>query len=490
MKDSDLFPLFPKRKYLPDELLYSLVARHHYLGGFPRGETCSQAWFGWPGSFRTPHLLSPLDFYSTCVLPSSDSNEDIEKHTIFGFYSVLLTPEEAVTSRQALKQDAVGAKNYFWGVSPKAFSSRHPLKACMQCIATDKQKIGVAYWRTTHQTPGLWICPIHGCMLRYPDFRHCRIAQIWHLPHAITTWISPFADSDEDATTPLRKIKLQRLATNSMYLRTLCAEVHIDVKRLYSVIHKRLETRELESHLIDNESADFEFYRKFPEFSRICDNLLQRGRTLNRTLLGNNILERMLTVVVLVNELFDSAEQFFATYNANKYESPPPQAIVRSTSEYQFTPERRERRAEEKKCIYRLQTGQAMADNPTLGLLAPKLLFPKAYRWLSKFDRTWLQVHRAEMATAYNNSERHNLPPNDALDVALVRQVQNQLIAIEQRTLNKTISLTKLYAHAPELRKKMAMLERLPRTLKLVKEIQYAQLRRNEPNFHLAFDLL
>src|SRR5258707_529671 len=39
------------------------------------------------------------------------------------------------------------------------------LRRCPDCVKSDRQQYGEAYWHRLHQVPGVRICPIHDCVL-------------------------------------------------------------------------------------------------------------------------------------------------------------------------------------------------------------------------------------------------------------------------------------------------------------------------------------
>lgn len=45
------------------------------------------------------------------------------------------------------------------------YSRDQRVRACPECIAEDREQQSYAYWRRSHQVPGLYACPRHGCDL-------------------------------------------------------------------------------------------------------------------------------------------------------------------------------------------------------------------------------------------------------------------------------------------------------------------------------------
>lgn len=47
------------------------------------------------------------------------------------------------------------------GLMPSRVGAAHPLKACGECIAEDRRKLGFSVWHVEHQWPSVWICRRH-----------------------------------------------------------------------------------------------------------------------------------------------------------------------------------------------------------------------------------------------------------------------------------------------------------------------------------------
>jgi Tn7-like transposition protein D len=55
----------------------------------------------------------------------------------------------------------VGSLKYRLGILASHFRAHFPLKACIECMAKDRDQFGIAYWHRSHQLPGACVCTHH-----------------------------------------------------------------------------------------------------------------------------------------------------------------------------------------------------------------------------------------------------------------------------------------------------------------------------------------
>ncbi|PTU30296.1 TniQ family protein [Stenotrophobium rhamnosiphilum] len=153
-------------EWLPDETLYSLVARLHYLSGFRRESTTSNVLFGHPrAGLRHDFQHSVSEFERRTDGSLGSAEQILLSHTILPFF---LCFSDREFSSDFIRSLADG----YWDSSTlgRPFitgSTRgcNPLKACPACIKHDQETYGVAYWHRSHQFPGVWLCAVHDSLL-------------------------------------------------------------------------------------------------------------------------------------------------------------------------------------------------------------------------------------------------------------------------------------------------------------------------------------
>lgn len=153
--------------WFKDETFYSICSRqHYYLGNLDSASTFNWL-FGRPKA-HTHHdfpinlgLLNP-EAIATWGSPTSI----ILNHSIVPFFFPFQSRPQVEEALEVLKSSSLGSLKYRLGLVTGRFGAEHPLKACTECIISDREVHGVAYWHLSHQYPGVILCPEHHSRLR------------------------------------------------------------------------------------------------------------------------------------------------------------------------------------------------------------------------------------------------------------------------------------------------------------------------------------
>ncbi|WP_321883300.1 TnsD family Tn7-like transposition protein [Paraburkholderia bannensis] len=141
----------------PDEPLFSTVARYMAdlrVGGKAR---FLKKVFGYRQrlSVTLAHGLDQFAEETSCVW-NLDSRELAERFTLYPYYAALLP---------APVRDALLANMRQKGRKQGPLIVRPTLRFCEACRAADRTAGRPAYWRRSHQLPGVLLCPEHGTYL-------------------------------------------------------------------------------------------------------------------------------------------------------------------------------------------------------------------------------------------------------------------------------------------------------------------------------------
>lgn len=117
----------------------------------------------------------------------------------------------------------------------------------------------------------------------------------------------------------------------------------------------------------------------------------------------------------------------------------------------------------------------ALSEYPNLGIKLLRSHTPAAYMWLYRHDREWL--HNNSPALAQANTERASAVRWDERDVALSQKVNEVILQLHKSVDRHPIHLWQIYQHIPELKAKLGVLDRLPRTKKVLEDAIYLHLR-------------
>jgi hypothetical protein len=152
----------------PDELLYSVIAR--YLTYFPpRGASSAvSALFGGI-SDAIVEFPRRLDYFAdtTNLTWGMTSDQIINNHTLFPFYSHFVSPETSSKCVQSMKTGNPLHIHAHLGITCRVRRVEMPqfMRFCSLCALADIETLGETYWRRQHQLPGVIVCAEHGVAL-------------------------------------------------------------------------------------------------------------------------------------------------------------------------------------------------------------------------------------------------------------------------------------------------------------------------------------
>ncbi len=103
-----------------------------------------------------------------------------------------------------------------------------------------------------------------------------------------------------------------------------------------------------------------------------------------------------------------------------------------------------------------------ITNNPNLGVKAVRVLEPATFMWLYRHNREWLTEESTKLSKAPRKN--HSNVDWDARDEALAQQVKETALKLFEENPHKRILLRMIYQRLPDLKAKLAKLDRLPLT--------------------------
>ncbi|MDF1688366.1 MAG: TnsD family Tn7-like transposition protein [Cycloclasticus sp.] len=151
---------------LPDEPIYSLVARYHSELGYHSFKDTVTDLFGCRSLAANIELPSKLEVLSE-RLPWKHLNagDFIWMHTAVPYYAFFISQELQLRLIQAVKRNSPPSAPAVIGAMTQKIQSAAFLKYCEECVTNDREQFGNAYWHRVHQLPGLKVCPSHNVVL-------------------------------------------------------------------------------------------------------------------------------------------------------------------------------------------------------------------------------------------------------------------------------------------------------------------------------------
>ncbi len=173
--------------FLPDETLYSLCARFHYMSGNRLASTTSHQLFGVRDAAMLHDFPSNLSTFEART-GGRLGNVTYLSHdrTLLKFYAPYQPAKRISAGIEALAGAGIDRLKFRLGLPSSRIGAAHPLKACVKCIEEEIDTYGTAYWHLLHQHPAVWICPEHGELLMRSTGKSRTLNKLqWVLPHTV-----------------------------------------------------------------------------------------------------------------------------------------------------------------------------------------------------------------------------------------------------------------------------------------------------------------
>ena len=151
---------------LPEELLYSLLARYRRHVGLPATRQVDVQLHGQVK--QHPTLALPIHLAAVAArIPEGRGltvSRLIDRHTLFPYFAALRTPEAQLAAARGMAGDDAKVHTRL-GVGHSLPLPRR-LRFCPECLGLMAADHGELYWRRDHQLPSVLVCPTHRCDLR------------------------------------------------------------------------------------------------------------------------------------------------------------------------------------------------------------------------------------------------------------------------------------------------------------------------------------
>lgn len=159
-------PFFPTP--YEDELLYSLIARYHFLIGNSDYKDTLMEVFG--SRNKIPSVHFPTNIGYLCAQFNKKTDFTLERlvynHTLFPLYSPFLPKERAVRIFDVIIWGTKSNIQAMTGMMAGSVCSTEGLLYCPICADNDFKDNGEMYFRRSHNVQGVLVCYKHGCLLK------------------------------------------------------------------------------------------------------------------------------------------------------------------------------------------------------------------------------------------------------------------------------------------------------------------------------------
>ncbi|WP_417506496.1 TniQ family protein [Marinomonas gallaica] len=172
----------------PDEHVYSGILRYWYKSG--------DMYLTRRHRFKLHGI--PHHSFKVKAPMGADINRVIERYTFSEPDEYLLRLNHTTLPLQLLSGDYeelykhIGSDHGYRYQEPR-INSDHRWRFCSKCFEEERQRIGIAYWHTSHQLPSLMYCPEHNVRLHSHDSLSVLDDQ---LPHHIADLAVPLMEAN------------------------------------------------------------------------------------------------------------------------------------------------------------------------------------------------------------------------------------------------------------------------------------------------------
>ncbi|MFF0830675.1 TnsD family Tn7-like transposition protein [Brevibacillus sp. NPDC003359] len=151
---------------LPDELLYSVLARYHAYSGNESHKNSVRDFFGSKTICAVTDLPCHLNKLSTRIPGKAISAyELLNDNTLLSYFKPFL-PEERFKQAEEEMLHGDGSSLYMkLGLPANGVKNNKFLRYCTMCVDRDRLQYGIAYWHRAHQLPGVTVCHLHSSLL-------------------------------------------------------------------------------------------------------------------------------------------------------------------------------------------------------------------------------------------------------------------------------------------------------------------------------------
>ena len=365
---------------LPDESLYSLIARLGRINGYSAELTC-RLLLGNQSELRIAEAEVDLSIFAVATRALYGSSMDVlQKHTNLTFRNTIATPLLYGDNSNKWARLLFDAKA---NLAELSNYDEHIWRWCPQCLKHDQEHIGFTYWRVKHQLPGVFVCSDHRTSLHEVTIPFRRRQSSFFFPDNLPLDISVLRLCPTDVNYDLA-IRLSRISEAI----STCTEFSINQAIFRQTIKNGLATKQLitKAGLIRKDaSISFErFYESLKDIKEI--SLLTKHHLFEKqakALLNNSEirLNRPLIIPMLILWLYGEWQLFTNAYEwevamsngVGHLYNPPDKAKVSSNTSTRSICE------------------TFILGNPQCVRKEFYNSHPRSYRWLQKYDHEWLE---------------------------------------------------------------------------------------------------
>lgn len=169
LKSGALSPLAYSPDYVPDELLFSWIARAHVLNSRSSPRETLQALFGCSNTIPSADLPTRLEHFISKAAGGgvfTTVQNVLSRATLFPYYALFLSAEHRARAVEDMTANGGGRLKIAMGLVANGFGASATLKGCDDCDGITLAEHGCLTWSRTINLPSVHVCPVHARPLR------------------------------------------------------------------------------------------------------------------------------------------------------------------------------------------------------------------------------------------------------------------------------------------------------------------------------------
>ncbi|MGA2248775.1 MAG: TnsD family Tn7-like transposition protein [Verrucomicrobiota bacterium] len=151
---------------LPDELMYSMVARAYWLTPHGSLRRVAENYYNGPTGLLVKDLTPRLGDLHQITGVATDPLDFIKNSTLLRLYIPFLLPRNLARIEKQLLSGTTENVHILAGIQNCPVQSAEWLRYCPCCAAEERAKWGEAYWHRLFQVAGVMVCPGHKVFLK------------------------------------------------------------------------------------------------------------------------------------------------------------------------------------------------------------------------------------------------------------------------------------------------------------------------------------
>lgn len=383
---------FPQPNH--DELLYSLIGRYHSHSANLAYSQTTLDLFGDARVNRSVSMPSHLGALASNLSAFGYSFDQLLlEHTMFPYYTAFFQETTVGELRSWAISNSSAPIHTKLGLFQNLASQPKKLRFCPQCFSSELSSLGYGYWHRIHQTPGVFICPIHHCHLLESSVPYNSYGTNYYYAAEPSVL---FPASFPSALSAGEKQQALWIANDSRYLYDHYSQIRrVFAKYQYSFRYIFLYLLREKSLATENNSLKIpELRSAFSSFfsSSLLDGVgLSVAEDIKRPWIvslcrNDNPNCHPLPYILMFRFLCGGLESFLSyaeSSNPEMFKTSP--AVRRRPADFESKIER-----------YRAQWLDACSKLPGASQNEIRKTADSVYQWLNRHDRAWLSVHPVE----------------------------------------------------------------------------------------------